>query len=329
MAYTPLDSDPDPALVRQLTFVPFRNDGLCGAIPTSTSVTLPSGAVLPGEHWILDSSLRIPLETAAFRMQRVVPIGSSPLDDGLHVYAWLEGAAPYTGDRPHADIEPVVLAPEELASRLADPVLSRVVLDAARSYRSEDDSAYYANNLRLLEPAYLREPTAEGGSGFGGSPERWRQHREHIADGIDRDGTLLDIGCANGLLMETLQTWAGERGHTIEPYGVDLATGLVELARKRYPAWASRIEVGNAIDYVPSNGRRFTFVHTLVDCVPEHRRTELIRHVVDDLLEPGGRILVSQYGALAGVDRTARERLEDAGYAVAGESQGTAWSDLD
>jgi hypothetical protein len=328
MPYVPLDSDPDPDLVRRLTFVAFRNDGLCCAVPGHTSVTLPTGEVLPGEHWILDSTLRILLETAAFRFQRVVPLGAEPYDGGLHLYAWSEGAAPYRGERPHADLDPVLLPAESLAERLADPLLSRVVLDAARAYRNEDEAGYYANNLRLLEPAYLREPTAEGGSGLVGSPEKWRAHREHIVDGLDRDGTLLDIGCANGLLMETLQIWAGERGIAIEPYGVDLAEGLVDLARRRYPSWADRIEVGNAIDYVPSSGRRFTYVHTLVDCVPERRRVDLIRHVMENLIEPGGRILVSQYGAQPGVDRTARERLEDAGYAVTGESPGgTAWAD--
>ncbi len=27
-----------------------------------------------------------------------------------------------------------------------------------------------------------------------------------------KDGTFLDLGCANGLLMESVQEWAGERG---------------------------------------------------------------------------------------------------------------------
>jgi hypothetical protein len=51
-----------------------------------------------------------------------------------------------------------------------------------------------------------------------------------IVDGIDSDGTFLDLGCANGPLMESVVEWAAERGHRIEPYGVDLAPGLAQLA---------------------------------------------------------------------------------------------------
>ena len=45
--------------------------------------------------------------------------------------------------------------------------LAEVVEAAARSYRGQTETSYYADNLRLLEPAYLRAETAEAGSGFG------------------------------------------------------------------------------------------------------------------------------------------------------------------
>ena len=53
-----------------------------------------------------------------------------------------------------------------------------------------------------------------------GDEARWSRARRVIVDAIDRDGTFLDVGCANGLLMESLSSWAAERGHTIEPYGL-------------------------------------------------------------------------------------------------------------
>jgi hypothetical protein len=58
------------------------------------------------------------------------------------------------------------------------------------AYRLRDDASCYAGNLRLLEPAYLRATTAEGGSGFGGDAVRWRARREMIVDGVDSDGTF-------------------------------------------------------------------------------------------------------------------------------------------
>ena len=317
MAYRLIDSDPAPEAVRRLTFVAFLPTGDCVAL-AGPQPALPTGDVRPGEHWLLDTCLRVPLETAGFRRQRVGPFAA----DGDPVYAWLDGDH-YTGRRPHAEVELVVTGAEDLADRLAsagEPEQARAVLDGAHAFRNENDDGYYAGNLRLLEPAYLAGATPQAGSGFGGDAERWRAQRGHIVDGIDRDGTFLDVGCANGLLMESIQQWAAERGHRIEPYGVDLAPVLVELARRRLPRWADRIEVGNAIDYRPASGRRFTFVHLLMDTVPIARRADLVRHAVDTLVEPGGRVLVSHYQSAGGTDPAAAEHLRRLGFPVEGES---------
>jgi hypothetical protein len=42
-----------------------------------------------GEHYLLDTVLRVPLQTAGFRYQRFHPFGL----DRDHLYAWIEGAA--------------------------------------------------------------------------------------------------------------------------------------------------------------------------------------------------------------------------------------------
>lgn len=326
MGYRLIEGDPEPQSVRRLTFVPFGPDGRCLVLP---GPRLPSGRVRDGEHYLLDACLRIPLETLGFRRQRVQPFAI----DGDHVYAWIDGDL-YRGRRPHATIDPVVGTAEEIAARLAGDD-ARCVLDAARSIRDQTEADYYANNVRLLEPAYLRANTPYGGSGFGGGAARWRERRGMIVDGVHKAGTFLDVGCANGLLMESVRDWAAERGIAIEPYGVDIAPGLVELARRRLPHWADRIEVGNAIDYRPADGRRFTFVHLLLDQVPVARRADMIRHALDTLVEPGGRLLVSHYQSEGGTDRGAEEHVRGLGFDVAGAAgargdggpAGTAWLD--
>ncbi len=314
MSYRRINADPDPTTVRYLTFVPFLPDGRCVALP---GPVLPAGEVRPGEDYLLDSCLRIPLETVAFRRQRVHPFAA----DGDHLYLWLDGDH-YTGRRPHATIDPMVDTPEAIAAQLEN---GQPVLDAARAYRDQTDADYYAGNLRLLEPAYLKATTPQQGSGFSGDAARWRAHREMIIDGVNADGTFLDVGCANGLLMESVQQWAAERGFRIEPYGVDFAPGLVAVARQRLPRWADRIDVGNAIDYRP--GRRFSFVHTLLDPVPVRRRRDLINHALTTLVEPRGRLLVSHYLSDGGTDRTAAGHLSDLGFVPSGSSGHTAWID--
>jgi hypothetical protein len=94
-----------------------------------------------------------------------------------------------------------------------------------------------------FERAYLPTDDPCAQSGFYGSAERWEAARRTIGEAIDGSGTFLDVGCANGLLMESV---VARSDYEIEPYGVDLAPGLVDLARARLPTWADRIWVGDA-----------------------------------------------------------------------------------
>jgi SAM-dependent methyltransferase len=324
--FTPVTSDPPADLVGYITFVPFLADGRCVLVlgPAGPdNLGLPSGEVQDGEDYLIDTVLRIPLETAGFRYQRFRPFGLN----GDHLYAWIEGA-PYQGERPHAKPELVIQTAGEAAVRMLHvgrPDLAAAVTAAARSYRALDDQTYYADSLRTLERAYLRSATPQQGSGFGGDERAWRLARYHITEGIAAAGTFLDVGCANGLLMESVVAWCAERGLHVEPFGVDLAAGLVKLARQRLPQWADRIWQGNAIDWIPPDGRRFDYVHVLPDCVPARRRGDLIGHHLARTVRPGGRLLVSEYGAdAAHGGRTAAETLGVLGFTCSGESTGDA-----
>jgi len=319
-AFEPVDEDPSADLVDRITFVPFLPDGQCVLIEDEAGPRLPSGEVLPGEDYLIDTVLRVPLETAGFRYQRFHPFGLA----GGHLYAWIEGAR-YTGYRPHATVPLATLAADEAAARLVAagrPAQAQAVLAGAASCRTLGERAFYADSLRTLQRAYLRARSPQEGSGFGGDALAWRQGRYHITEGIGADGSFLDVGCANGLLMESVAAWCAERGLRIEPYGVDLGADLVALARRRLPRWADRIWAGNAIDWVPPDGLRFDYVHVLVDCVPPARRDDLVRHHLASTLRPRtGRLLVSDYApdpagpSLAG-------SLSAAGFPVTGQSSG-------
>jgi 2-polyprenyl-3-methyl-5-hydroxy-6-metoxy-1,4-benzoquinol methylase len=320
--FQPIRIDPPPDQVRRITFVPFLADGRCVLIDEPGDPALPSGEVLDGELYLLDTVLRVPLQKAGFRYQRFHPFGL----DRDHLYAWIEGD-PYTGSRPHRTVALLVCSAEEAARRLdedGESVHAAAVRAAARSYRTLDEHEFYADNQRTLEPAYLRGTTPRQASGFGGDAWEWEQARRHITDGIAGDGTFLDVGCANGLLMESVAAWCAERGLAIEPYGVDISPALAELARRRLPQWADRIWVGNAVNWRPPGARRFDYVHILLDCVPRARRADLVRYHLAQTVRPStGHLLVSDYAAdPAAGHPAAAETLTTLGFRCAGQTSG-------
>jgi SAM-dependent methyltransferase len=303
--------------VRRLSFVPFLDDGRCALIPAAGRLTLPSGEVLAGEDPMLDTGLRVPLVTAGFRRQGFHPFAV----DGEHVYVWCEGDADYRGARPHAQIDLWKGPAEEAVRRLraaGDEHAAQVVEAADRARRSLDEEAFYRDGQRLIERSYLRDRTPRGGSGFGGTAAAWRAQRSQLCQAIDRDGSFLDVGCANGHLLESMVAWCAERGVRLEPYGVDLSPGLVAEARRRLPQWADRIWVGNALDWTAPDGRRFDFVHTLLDLVPAARREQMLRHHLEHLVAAGGRLLVSNYVPARDRSRHADQLLRRLGFRVDG-----------
>ena len=144
----------------------------------------------------------------------------------------------------------------------------------------------------IFAAAYPKGDNPRAQSGFGGDEAHWVAARRPIADAIDRPGTFLDIGCANGHLLECLVRWAP---HAIEPYGLELAPAVAALARERLPRWAGRIFVGNGLEWEPP--RRFDFVRTELVYVPSERERAYVERLLDRVVVPGGRLIVCGYGS--------------------------------
>ena len=176
----------------------------------------------------------------------------------------------------------------------------------------------FLTDLERQSEAYLihNDPIVQ--SGFGGGSERWRSEREPILNAVHQSGTLLDVGCANGYLLESLVTWGAERRLKIEPYGVDCSPNLIELARRRLPHWADRFFIGNAWEWLPP--RRFDYVYSLYDNVPEGFLAKYAQRLLTYYAVTGGIVIIGAYGS-----RTKSQPafdvagfLEDAGFRVAG-----------
>jgi SAM-dependent methyltransferase len=180
------------------------------------------------------------------------------------------------------------------------------------------EAAWYQAVSDELVAAYLSFDDPMWQSGFHGDKLQWRAAREIVVDAIDRDGTFLDVGCANGLLMESIASWAAERGYRIEPYGLDIAPALAALARRRLPQWSDRIHAGNVMEFEPA--RRFDFIRTGVEYVPMCRHADLPVHHLNRFLAPGGRLIVGPFrSGLPEVDPSLA--LEHLGLHASGAAQ--------
>jgi SAM-dependent methyltransferase len=143
-----------------------------------------------------------------------------------------------------------------------------------------------------------------------------------IAHAIDRAGAFLDIGCANGHLLETLVGWAADDGHVIKPRGLDISAALVGPARTRLPAWSARLLVGDALTWTAP--RRFDYVRTELVYVPEWRQAAYVRRLMEQVVAPDGRLIVCSYGSARRPAPRAEppaQTLRAWGWNVAGEAQ--------
>ena len=166
-------------------------------------------------------------------------------------------------------------------------------VDEAHARGAIDDAGWYERMGALMVPAYLRGDNPRAQSGYTGDAAAWEQARSLVAEAIPRPGGFLDVGCASGLLMESVRSWCAARGLEVEPYGLDIAPELAALARARLPHWAERVFEGNALDWQPP--RRFDFVRTGLDYVPAPRRPQLVAHLLAEVVAPGGRLLLGPY----------------------------------
>jgi hypothetical protein len=153
----------------------------------------------------------------------------------------------------------------------------------------------FLNELALLPDAYLQHTDSIRQSGFGGGAERWRLEREAILDGMSRSGSFIDIGCANGYLLECLVGWGRERGLDVEPFGLDISPKLITLARRRFPGLDDHFWVANAWMWEPP--RRFDFVYSLYDNVPLSHLAIYIQHLLVNAVAPEGRLIIGAYGS--------------------------------
>ncbi len=150
-------------------------------------------------------------------------------------------------------------------------------------------------SIHELESAYLSHEDPILQSGFGGGVERWRDERSPLLDAVQGDGEFLDLGCANGFLLESVVDWARERGIKLDPFGVDLNALLIQEAIRRFPDAAHHFWVANAWGWLAP--RRFRWIYAIWDLVPTEFIPTLARHLLLNAVRHDGAVIFGAYGS--------------------------------
>jgi SAM-dependent methyltransferase len=188
-------------------------------------------------------------------------------------------------------------------------------IDAMLARGEIDENGWHREVAKVLVPAYLAANDPRAQSGFSSDETRWEEARRPLLQAVERSGTFLDIGCANGYLMECLHRWAEIEGLALEVYGVEISPELADLARRRLPQWQARIWTGNAYDFEPP--MRFDFVRTGLEYVAPSRRQELVRRLLTRYLHPGGRLIIGMQTEIR-TERPIDEAVSEWGNVIAG-----------
>ncbi len=152
---------------------------------------------------------------------------------------------------------------------------------------------WFENQEKIYADTYLLHTEPWKQSGFSGPEERWTEGRKPIANCIDTSGSFLDLGCANGYLLECVMKWNKARGLTTVPYGLDVSNGLIKLAESRIPEFKSHLFVGNAWTWIPP--LKFDYVRTELAYVPDYLHVNFINRLLNNFLTDDGRLLVAEY----------------------------------
>jgi len=167
-------------------------------------------------------------------------------------------------------------------------------LEFSKSAMNVKEQKRWFDSLKnKLEQSYIHHKEPWKQSGFSGPEDRWVKCRKPIANCIETSGTFLDIGCANGYLLECILKWTRERNLNIIPFGLDLSEKLIDLAKERLPEYSENFFIGNAWEW--NNPMRFDYVRTEIVYVPECLGKQYIERITNLYLKKNGILLVTEY----------------------------------
>ena len=168
------------------------------------------------------------------------------------------------------------------------------VVNAALCNNEINKDDWYELNSLYFTKLYLSSDNPRAQSGHSGDEFHYRFSMLPILEAVYKDGTFLDVGCANGHLMEMLYKWGKGIGFDLQMYGVEISEGLFELAKNRLPQWHDRFFLGNSFYWKPDH--KFDYIHIGgLGQVPDDDRCAFFNHLMEHYLVDGGRMIMGPY----------------------------------
>jgi SAM-dependent methyltransferase len=159
--------------------------------------------------------------------------------------------------------------------------------------------AYSPQFENLIVDEKRAKSLVEGSFCIGHNYIGWRTSRQFIADLINKPGTIIDIGCANGFLLRSLQEWSD---FELIPYGIDISELHIRQAKKLF--FQTYDQAGHDLsgnfacasieEAAWLGGHRLPAQYDFVYCTIAHTRTAYEEAL--KLVRPGGRLICGFYG---------------------------------
>lgn len=125
--------------------------------------------------------------------------------------------------------------------------------------------------------------------------KKWEIARNFISETIKSNGAILDIGCANGFLLKSLQSWTG---CDLVPFGVDILEKNILNAKNLFPDQQNNFVTLSFEDFIINYPNSFPEVFDYI-CWSFWDDSHLITKTEIDFLlshvKDGGKLIITFY----------------------------------